>query len=86
MAMKDMQKSFLFFVMLVIVSFLFLPRAHGFTDNCRRAVRSYNQASEANDPGEKERLLNQALSFGCSDRKILAKIHNNLADTYEKQG
>lgn len=84
--MKDMQKPFLFFVMLVIVSFLFLPRAHGLTDNCRRAVTFYNQASEANDPGEKERLLNQALSFGCSDRKILAKVHNNLADSLERQG
>lgn len=83
--MTDMQKFFLFLAMLVLVAFLFLPRAHGLTENCRKAVSTYNHASETNNLGEKERLLIHALSLGCADKKIVAKIHNNLADAYEKQ-
>jgi len=85
-AMMDIQKSFFFFTVLVLVSFFFLPRAHGFTENCRKAVHIYNQALGVEDLAKRESLLIHALSLGCTDKKIKAKIHNNLADTHEKQG
>ena len=34
----------------------------------------------------KEKLLNDALSQQCADKRVQAKIHNNLADCYEQKG
>lgn len=60
--------------------------AHVFAGSCQEAIRLYNQATGVKDLIEKERLFTHALASGCSEKKIIAKIHNNLADTYEKQG
>jgi len=67
-------------------SLLFFSPAYGLTGDCRKAVDVYNRACDVQDLEEEKLLLNQALSFGCSDAKILAKIHNNFADCLEKQG
>lgn len=65
---------------------LFFSPALGMTDNCLKAIDAYNRASGAKDLDEGKLLLKEALSFGCTDAKILAKIHNNLADCLEKKG
>ena len=74
----------LFFM--ALTGLLFFCGAHVFAGSCQEAIRIYNQATGVKDLIEKERLFTHALASGCSDKKIVAKIHNNLADTYEKQG
>jgi outer membrane protein OmpA-like peptidoglycan-associated protein len=75
--------------------FLLLPVLYGFTvippdiaraADCRTAIDFYNQAVGVEDLGEKEMLYRRALEFECKDKEVAAKIHNNLADTYERQG
>ena len=65
---------------------VFFCGADVFAGSCQEAIQLYNQATGVKDLIEKERLFTHALASGCSDKKIVAKIHNNLADTYEKQG
>jgi len=72
--------------LLVFVIFLFLSSLNALAVDCREAVQFYNQALTEADPKQKELLLIRALEAPCRDKKIVAKIHNNLADTYEKQG
>ncbi len=55
-------------------------------DDCREAVQIYNRAVGEIALREKERLYTLALGLDCSDPEILAKILNNRADTYERQG
>ena len=55
-------------------------------ENCPRAIALYNQAVVAEDLWQKELLYRQALESGCDQPDITAKIYNNLADTYERQG
>ena len=55
-------------------------------ENCPRAIALYNQAVVAEDLRQKELLYRQALESGCDQPDITAKIYNNLADTYERQG
>ena len=85
--MMDIRKLLLYTLLLALLAcFLSLSSAHALSENCRKAVRTYNQASGVEDLAKRESLLIQALSLGCTDKKIVAKVHNNLADTYEKQG
>ena len=84
--MSDIRKLLLHTILVTLTCLLFLSSAHALSESCRGAIRLYNQALGVEDLAKRERLLIQALSLGCTDKKIVAKIHNNLADTYEKQG
>jgi outer membrane protein OmpA-like peptidoglycan-associated protein len=55
-------------------------------ETCQKAVLLYNQAVNVVDLRQKELLYSRALALGCDDQELTAKIHNNLADTYERQG
>jgi outer membrane protein OmpA-like peptidoglycan-associated protein len=63
--------------------FLILPAR---ADNCRGLVELYNKATESRDLREKETLFREALALGCGDKQYVAKVHNNLGDTYENGG
>jgi len=56
------------------------------TENCKNAIELYNKGTANADLQQKEVLLKQALAAGCTDNKVLARIHNNLADCYEQEG
>ena len=64
----------------------FCAGAQARAGNCERAVQLYNQAIGVQDFVERQGLLTRALELDCNKREIVARIHNNLADTYEKQG
>lgn len=75
--------------------FLLLPVVYGFTlfpldiaraADCRKAIDLYNQAVGVENLREKEIQYRRALESGCDQPEITAKIYNNLADTYERQG
>lgn len=61
-------------------------RAASVTAACAKAVELYNKGTTAPDPRAKEGFFQEALSLGCGDRKVLARIKNNLADCFEQQG
>jgi len=84
--MSDIRKLLLCTILMTLTCFLSLSGAHALSEPCRTAVCIYNQALGVEDLVEREGLLIHAISFGCTDKKVVAKIHNNLADTYEKQG
>ena len=79
-------RKYIGIIVFIFTGFILLPEVHGLATGCPEAVRLYNQAGKIEDPMERERLLTHALSVSCGNKKIVAKIHNNLADTYEKQG
>ena len=58
----------------------------GTTAECKKAVELYNRGTTTSDLKLKESLLKDALAAGCTENKVLARIHNNLADCYEQQG
>ena len=62
------------------------PGQPAVTDTCRTAIELYNKGTANADLKQKESLLQQALAKPCTDNKVLARIHNNLADFYEQQG
>jgi len=72
-------------IVFIFTVFILLPDVHGLATSCPKAIRLYNQAVKIEDLMERGRLLSHALSVSCGDKKIVAKIHNNLADTYERQ-
>ena len=80
------RRSYFFLFFTALTGLVFFCGAHVFAGSCQEAIRLYNQATDVKGLIEKERLFTHALASGCSDKKIVAKIHNNLADTYEKQG
>jgi tetratricopeptide (TPR) repeat protein len=55
-------------------------------DACTEAIQLYNEGTLSSDLAFKEKLLNDALAQRCEDKKVQAKIHNNLADCFESQG
>jgi len=55
------------------------------TEDCKKAIEFYNKGTGTPDLKLKEALLKDALAAGCTDNKVLARIHNNLADCYEQQ-
>jgi outer membrane protein OmpA-like peptidoglycan-associated protein len=57
-----------------------------FANDCKKAVELYNKGTLSRNLTQKEKLLKGALKVACSDKAILARIQNNLADTYENQG
>jgi len=73
-------------IFFIFTVFILLPDVHGLATSCPKAIQLYNQAIKIEDLMERGRLLTHALSISCGDKKIVAKIHNNLADTYEKRG
>lgn len=54
--------------------------------DCSKAIVLYNRGTKSSDLKIKESFFKDALAFNCSDKKVVAKIHNNLADCYENQG
>lgn len=78
-----MRKSMVF---LMTGSVLLIMSSLAFSSNCDKAVEIYNEGTVSEkDLIQREQLFKKALSLGCKNREILAKIHNNLADVYEKQ-
>jgi outer membrane protein OmpA-like peptidoglycan-associated protein len=69
---------------LLAVCLLFVSSA--WATDCDRSVELYNQGTETAELAQKERLFKEALALPCRQQPVLAKIHNNLADTYEQQG
>jgi hypothetical protein len=55
-------------------------------EDCKKAIELYNKGTGTPDLKLKESLLKDALAADCTDNKVLARIHNNLADCYEQQG
>jgi tetratricopeptide (TPR) repeat protein len=53
---------------------------------CQKAVDLYNRGTASTDLNEKEKLFNEALSYECENKQVLAGIHNNLGDCYETKG
>lgn len=56
------------------------------TDDCAKAVALYNQGTLSRNFDEREKLFMEALALPCADPQILARIRNNLGDTYENTG
>ena len=69
-------------LILGVLSLLTVPTA-GLS--CEEAVDIYNRGVAAEED-RKEILYRRALEAPCNDPCIVAKIHNNLGDTYEKRG
>lgn len=68
----------------LILHLLIVPPA--MATDCDKSVELYNQGTETTDVTQKERLFKEALALPCRQKPVLAKLHNNLADTYEQQG
>lgn len=66
-----------------IILFLIFSSSLALADDCKKAVELYNKGTISRNFVEKERLFKEALFLNCTDKQIVAKIHNNLADTYE---
>jgi outer membrane protein OmpA-like peptidoglycan-associated protein len=64
---------------------LILPFSPTLAEDCEKAIELYNRGTLAQEVKQKENLFNEALNQTCNDQKVLAKIHNNLADVYENQ-
>jgi len=79
------RRSYFSLFFTALTGLVFFYSAYVFAGSCQEAIRLYNEATGVKDLIEKEHLFTHALASGCSDKKIVAKIHNNLADTYEKQ-
>ncbi len=77
--------NYFFLFSRVLIALLFLSSAHALAESCQRAIEFYNQAMGVEDLIQREGLLTHALSLPCGDKKLVAKIRNNLGDTYEKQ-
>jgi outer membrane protein OmpA-like peptidoglycan-associated protein len=75
-------------IKIYIISTLILTLSYSFAsaDECEKAIDLYNKGTTSQNLSEKERLFKEALSLNCKDNQILARIQNNLADTYERQG
>jgi tetratricopeptide (TPR) repeat protein len=85
-------------VVFAVVTTIFISRTdkqsttrgtrHGKTAEyaCAEATKLYNESRTSSDLAREEKLLNDALSQRCEDKKVQAKIYNNLANCYEKQG
>ncbi len=65
--------------------FLILPFSPTLANDCQKAIELFNRGTLTQDVKEKEMLYKKSLLQDCDDQKVLAKIHNNLADAYEKQ-
>ena len=74
---------------IIIVGFFLVclfPFSVVFAEDCERMIELYNQGTTAESLVIKEKLFKKALKIPCKDPRILSQLHNNLADTYEKQG
>jgi len=64
---------------------LLLLASHAWAEDCDRAIALYNRATGENDLAVKEQYFKKAIGL-CSDPKVLSRVFNNLADTYERAG
>ena len=69
----------------VAIAIIFACCSTSYADDCGRATKKYNTATLSKDLEKRERLLKESLAIDCQDDILLAKILNNLADTYENQ-
>ena len=77
-----MKKAVVVFTSIFVVSIIC---SSALSSNCKKAVELYNKGTVSKSLVESEQLFKEALSLGCQDNEILASVHNNLADTYEKR-
>jgi outer membrane protein OmpA-like peptidoglycan-associated protein len=70
---------------ILTVLFIHVFLSFVWAEDCAKAVKLYNQATLATDLASKENLFKRAIPL-CTEPEVLSKIHNNLADTYEKTG
>lgn len=61
---------------------LLLP-AYVWAEDCSKAIELFNQATMGEDMEVKERGFKKAIHL-CRDPEVLARVYNNLADTYER--
>jgi len=73
------------FIKILIVFFFAFLSFFAWANDCKKAIKLYNEGTVCNDLVKKEGLFKEALTIPCEDKEVLAKIHNNLADTYERQ-
>jgi outer membrane protein OmpA-like peptidoglycan-associated protein len=73
----------IFSIILLILLLLAPLPAH--SDDCKRAVELYNQGTVSKNVDEKERCFQDAISL-CTDREVLSRTYNNLADVFEQKG
>ena len=78
-----MKKTVILFIPAFIIPILYTS---ALPSNCKEAVDLYNKGTISKNLIKKEQLFKEALSLNCQDKGILASVHNNLADTYEKAG
>lgn len=71
---------------IMIAVFLCIAVFPVYADDCQESIQRYNKATREKRLIEKERLFKYALESACHKSEIKAKIHNNLADTYENLG
>ena len=74
-----------YLAVIVAIAIIFVCCSTSSADNCERAVKKYNTATLSKDLEKREKLLKESLALDCKDDILLAKILNNLADTYENQ-
>ncbi|MFX0132691.1 MAG: tetratricopeptide repeat protein, partial [Candidatus Hodarchaeota archaeon] len=70
-------------IIALLILVVYLPRSAP-CEECRKTMMLYNQGTMEKDLLKREQFFREALTLSCTDDNILAKIHNNLADTYEK--
>jgi len=71
---------------IIFTLILTLSSSFALANDCKKTAELYNKGTDSQNLSEKEILFKEALSLNCKDKQILAKVYNNLADTYEKQG
>ena len=72
-------------IFLISFLMLILPFSPILAENCEKAIALSNQGAMAQDVKQKENLFKEAFDQTCDDQKVLAKIHNNLAEVFENQ-
>jgi len=75
-------------VLALTVSLLISPNpstAQKAVQDCKKAVKLYNQGTESKDHIQKVKLFEEASRL-CEDPEVLARVYNNLADVYEQKG
>ncbi|HDD35219.1 MAG TPA: tetratricopeptide repeat protein, partial [Candidatus Desulfofervidus auxilii] len=75
------------FIMKILIVFFFaFLSLFSWAQDCKKTIKLYNEGTICNDLAKKQELFKKALTLPCNNKEVLAKIHNNLADTYERQG
>jgi outer membrane protein OmpA-like peptidoglycan-associated protein len=77
-----MKNIIICFIALFVPFLCFSPTL---ANDCSRAIELFNRGTQDSNAGVKERLFQEALVQPCNNPEIRARIHNNLADTFETQ-